>query len=356
MARLRLVFTSIITLIPLQSVIQNPRLRENYIGLGVALFAVAVAAIMFVAVWRGFYRTWLSLATSVFDVSLVSLILATFVAVGLPEIAVNSRVVYEIYLLALASTCLWYDPRAPVIAGGVAVVQYAIIVIVAHARWDPNDAQYANYGYGTFSWGDQAARLLVLATAAALSRATLARAERLRLLSTHDALTGLLNRNVLEERIGEEVIRARRYKRPLSIAILDLDFFKAFNDSYGHASGDTALRAFSHALRRAVRRTDILARFGGEEFVIVLPETAATDAAGKLEQIRRDVEAMELPAPRGAVGRLTMSAGVAELSAENDEALEILQRADELLLEAKRSGRNRVMTENGVMPRGAADR
>jgi two-component system, cell cycle response regulator len=354
-ARLRLVFTAIITLIPLQSVIQSPGLRENYIGLGVALFALTVAAVMFIAVWRGFYRTWLSVATSVFDVSMVSVVLGTFVVVGLPEIAVNSRVVYEVYLLALASTCLRYDPRAPVIAGTVAVVQYAIIVLLAHSQWDPGNAQYAAYGYGTFSWGDQAARIIVLGTAAALSRATLARAERLRLLSTHDALTGLLNRNVLEERIGEEVIRARRYKRPLSIAILDLDFFKGFNDAYGHAAGDTALRAFSQALRRAVRRTDILARFGGEEFVIVLPETAAADAAGKLEQIRRDVEAMELPAPRGALGRLTLSAGVAELSAENDEALEILQRADELLLEAKRSGRNRVMTERGVTPRGAAD-
>jgi diguanylate cyclase (GGDEF)-like protein len=172
----------------------------------------------------------------------------------------------------------------------------------------------------------------------------------------HDPLTGLLNRNVLEERVREEVMRARRYHRPLAVAMIDLDLFKRFNDAFGHAAGDVALRAFSRTLRDAVRRTDIVARFGGEEFVVVLPETPGPDAAIKLEQIRFDLEAMELQVPGSADGRMTLSAGVATFDPEQDAALEILQRADDLLLAAKRAGRNCVMSEAGRAPQAGAQR
>jgi diguanylate cyclase (GGDEF)-like protein len=354
-ARVRLAVTATITLIPVASVIQHPAQRQNYVDLAVGLFALSVAVTVLAAVWRGFYREWLGIATSILDVSMVSLVLVAFIATGQPEIAVNSRVVYDIYLLALAGTCLRYDPRAPIVAGAAAVLQYGLIVTVVYANWDLGDPRYLASGFGTFSPGAQMARIILLGTAAGLSWAIIGRAERLRLLSTHDALTGLLNRNVLEERIGEEVIRARRYQRPLAIAMLDLDFFKGFNDTHGHNAGDNALRAFSRELRRGMRRTDIVARFGGEEFVIVLPETTAEDAAVKLEQVRRGVEGMVLEVPRGASAHITLSAGIAELSVENDEAFEILQRADELLLEAKKAGRNRVMGEKGLVARGAGD-
>jgi len=360
-ARARLILMAVLALIPIQSVLQEPERSENWVGIIAISVSLLVALVVLWLLHRGFYRPWLSIATSVYDVTSVSAILAIFIALGLPQIAVNSRVVYEIYLLALAATCLRYGRVTPLIAGAMAVVEYAAIVLVVHARWDLSDPRFS--GYGTFSWADQIGRLIVLVLAAALSWTILHRAERLRQLTMHDPLTGLLNRNVLEERVREEVIRARRYRRPLSVAMVDLDLFKRFNDAFGHAAGDVALRAFSRTLRDAVRRTDIVARFGGEEFVIVLPETPGVEATHKVDQIRRAMEDMQLEVPGSAPGegRVTLSAGVASLDPEHDSGLEILQRADNLLLAAKRAGRNCVIGESeradaGEIGHGSAER
>lgn len=346
-AQARLVFTAILVSIPLQSTLQRSDQPENYVGLAAGVISLALAALVLSAVSRGYYRTWLSIATSVYDVTSVSAVLATFILIGRPQIAVNSRIVFEIYLLALASTALRYDRRAPLVAGAVAMVEYAALVLVVHTHWNLADPRYA--GYGDFSWGDQIGRLIVLGIAALLSRAVLERAHRLRQLSTHDPLTGLLNRNVLEERVREEVQRARRYHRPLAVAMVDLDLFKQFNDTFGHAAGDAVLRAFSRLLRRTVRSTDIVARFGGEEFVIVLPETPGDDAGVKLDQIRRLMETMLFDIPGVADGHVSFSVGVAALDPESDRALNILERADDLLLAAKRAGRNCVMGESGLV-------
>ncbi|HUX34257.1 MAG TPA: diguanylate cyclase [Gemmatimonadaceae bacterium] len=351
-ARARLVITAILAIIPIQSVLEQPGRPENWVGIIAVGTSLVIAVVVLWVLRRGFYRPWLSVATSVYDVTSVSAILVTFIAIGLPQIAVNSRVVFEIYLLALSATCLRYDRNTPLIAGAIAVVEYGAIVFAVRPGWDLSDARYA--GYGAFSWADQMGRILVLATASVLAWAILRRAERLRQLSTHDPLTGLLNRNVLEERVREEVMRARRYARPLSVAMVDLDLFKRFNDAFGHATGDVALRAVSRTLREAVRRTDIVARFGGEEFVLVLPETLGPDAVLKLDQIRRTLEAMHLDLPGAPDGRVTLSAGVASLDPERDHSLEILQRADDLLMAAKRAGRNCVMSESGRIPSNPA--
>ncbi len=344
-ARARVLITLVLATIPVHAVASNSERPENWVGLAGALLGLAVSGGVLAVLRRGYYRPWLGLATSIYDVSSVSAILVTFMLIGVPQIAVNSRIVFEVYLLALSATCLRYDRSTPLVAGAVAVAEYAAIVIVVRGKWDLSDPRYA--GYGTFSWGDQIGRLVILATAAVLAWSILRRSERLRQLSMHDPLTGLLNRNVLEERVREEVMRARRYGRPLAVAMIDLDLFKRFNDAFGHAAGDVALRAFSRTLSQAVRRTDIVARFGGEEFVVVLPETPGPEATLKLEQIRRQLEEMELQVPGASDGRMTLSAGVATLDPEHDTGLEILERADDLLLAAKRAGRNCVMGENG---------
>ena len=137
--------------------------------------------------------------------------------------------------------------------------------------------------------------------------------------------------------------------------MVDLDLFKRFNDAYGHAAGDLVLRTFSRTLREAVRRTDIVARFGGEEFVVVMPETPAIDAGAKLDQIRRAMEALRIQAPGDPGARVTLSAGVASFDPERDQGLKILERADDLLMAAKRAGRNCVMSEFGIVPPGVLD-
>jgi diguanylate cyclase (GGDEF)-like protein len=163
-------------------------------------------------------------------------------------------------------------------------------------------------------------------------------------LSTHDSLTGLCNRAYFEERLEQELLRARRYGRPLALAIVDIDHFKAVNDRYGHLSGDVVLRTFSGLLRDSVRRTDVVARYGGEEFAVLLPETTGEEAQAKLDSMRRDISARAIHLPRVDEGiKLSFSAGVAHLPADGDRAEELITRADARLLAAKQTGRNRVL-------------
>lgn len=169
--------------------------------------------------------------------------------------------------------------------------------------------------------------------------------EHSRRLANTDGLTGLYNHRHLQERLRQEVDRARRYGRPLSVVMADIDHFKVFNDTFGHPCGDEALIAVSDTLRRVGRTPDIVARYGGEEFLLVLPETDLNSAQVVAERARQCVEALGLPGA-GAGRSLTVSLGIAELSAQDIVQAcaksSLIRRADEALYEAKRSGRNRV--------------
>ena len=168
-----------------------------------------------------------------------------------------------------------------------------------------------------------------------LSNAT--RYQQARLTSLTDALTGLGSRKLLEDKLQEECDRARRYKRPFSVAIIDLDHFKMINDGLGHAAGDDAIRQLAECMRHEKRGPDLLARYGGDEFVILLPETKAADAAMLLERIRTKVLQIRLDQDMS----LSISCGIAERLADSDEAAgEVMRRADLALYEAKNAGRN----------------
>jgi diguanylate cyclase (GGDEF)-like protein len=162
-----------------------------------------------------------------------------------------------------------------------------------------------------------------------------------------DALTGLANRRALEEILAAEISRAHRFAHELAVVLLDLDRFKEINDSFGHAAGDVMLRAVSRLLTSLARQGDTVARWGGEEFVVVLPETDLAGAQRFAERLRRTIEAH-------AVGdmRTTASCGVATMLPE-DNVEELLGAADRALYQAKSNGRNR--TESAVRgPRPAA--
>ena len=164
--------------------------------------------------------------------------------------------------------------------------------------------------------------------------------ERLRELATTDALTGTLNRRRLFEVAEEEIARVARYERPLCVAMLDLDHFKQINDRFGHAVGDEALRLTGAALRAQLRRQDQVGRYGGEEMLVILPETTIDAAQQVLERTRVAIEAMRLAVEAERV-KVTVSAGLVEWR-PGETLTEILRRADEALYAAKASGRNRV--------------
>lgn len=160
-------------------------------------------------------------------------------------------------------------------------------------------------------------------------------------LATRDELTGLLNRRAMQDLIALEHRRSARSGRPLLLAQLDIDHFKPVNDTHGHATGDRALQAFANTVRSAVRDTDVLARWGGEEFVLMLSDTQLDGARELLERIRLAVAAMEIPHATGTL-HLTVSAGLA-LHLPGDSVEHTLERADQALYTAKALGRNRVV-------------
>ena len=162
------------------------------------------------------------------------------------------------------------------------------------------------------------------------------RTAQLEQLMLTDPLTGIGNRRLLTIRLEEEVLRAHRFRRPLTAVFFDVDRFKRVNDTYGHAIGDLVLIHVAESLKANLRECDMLGRFGGEEFVVLLIETGIDDAIKIAERMRLAVSGIQLPE---VVKQITVSAGLAELkSGETAEAL--LQRSDRALYRAKKSGRN----------------
>ncbi|MFM0737479.1 diguanylate cyclase [Paraburkholderia xenovorans] len=170
-----------------------------------------------------------------------------------------------------------------------------------------------------------------------------AQAALVRLAAT-DPLTGLSNRRVLDNRLDEEWRRARRNGTPLTALFIDIDHFKQFNDTYGHASGDEALVAVAECISATVRRSiDLVARYGGEEFAVLLPDTSAEGALVVAEKIRRNVQGLAIIRSDGETSRVTVSVGCATfVPADGTTALDLLAAADRQLYAAKAAGRNRV--------------
>jgi diguanylate cyclase (GGDEF)-like protein len=157
-----------------------------------------------------------------------------------------------------------------------------------------------------------------------------------------DFLTGLWNRQGFEERVKEETERARRYGRPLSLLMIDIDDFKAINDRFGHPSGDAVLQKVASVLKSGVREPDFVARIGGEEFVMLLPETDLTGATEVAHRICSEVEKCVVESPEGPI-RVTVSVGTSS-DCCNDESdfAQIVCNADKALYVAKQNGKNRV--------------
>jgi len=177
-----------------------------------------------------------------------------------------------------------------------------------------------------------------------LSIANIRLREALRTQSVRDALTGLYNRRYLEETLDREVRRASRSRQSLGILMIDLDHFKTFNDTYGHDAGDAVLRETGAALIKGVRTEDFVCRFGGEEFVVVLPTANLEAAQTRAENLRLKVKELTVLHQGRSMGMLTISVGVAALPQHGKSPKELMAAADAALYEAKRGGRDRVVT------------
>jgi diguanylate cyclase (GGDEF)-like protein len=157
-----------------------------------------------------------------------------------------------------------------------------------------------------------------------------------RIMNT-DPLTGIFNRRAIDKMINREISFALRHKLPLSVVMIDIDHFKKINDTYGHETGDNVLKNFAKKIKKLIRNEDIFGRYGGEEFILILPNTNIDSAYKVTERIRKEIEKMKL---KGIKGNITASFGLTEiLPADNQDSL--IKRADDALYLAKRNGRNR---------------
>ena len=182
-----------------------------------------------------------------------------------------------------------------------------------------------------------------VADTVAMALGSLRLRETLRHQSIRDALTGLFNRRYLEETLDRELARVRREHKPLGVMMLDLDHFKAFNDALGHEAGDKILRAVANVLRANARAEDIVCRYGGEEFIMILPDASLTITLGRAELICQAVRALGDDFRSGGAAAVTISIGVAGFPEHGDKGADIIRMADATLYQAKRAGRDQVL-------------
>ncbi|MCD9028085.1 diguanylate cyclase [Luteimonas sp. BDR2-5] len=192
--------------------------------------------------------------------------------------------------------------------------------------------------------GDNDAPVLcALAEQMSMAIANLQLRETLRLQSIRDPLTGLFNRRYLEESLARELQRCERRGLPLSVLMLDIDHFKRFNDTYGHAAGDALLGHIGHLIQSRVRAEDIACRYGGEEFTVVMPELDAANTCARAEEVRKAIEDATVQHLGQTLGPVTISIGIATSPGDGTEPGQLLQTADAALYRAKAAGRNRVL-------------
>jgi diguanylate cyclase (GGDEF)-like protein/PAS domain S-box-containing protein len=176
----------------------------------------------------------------------------------------------------------------------------------------------------------------------ALSLANLRLRETLRDQSIRDPLTGLFNRRFMQESLDRELQRARRKKRPLTVVFVDLDHFKRFNDAFGHDAGDLVLRTMADLFLRHFRGDDVVCRYGGEEFAIILPESSAKDAAKRANQLRIEARGISMRHLGQVLDSVTLSIGIAAFPEHGSTSEEILRAADQCLYQSKSDGRDRL--------------
>jgi two-component system, cell cycle response regulator len=347
-AKIRLGLASVLLLIPLINSLFFPvEPKERIVGLTLTCGTFILSLIVYVLISREYNPSWLSFASSSFDVTLVSSGLILFLLMNEPHTAVNSKVVFEGYFLAIGGTGLRYDKRVCISSGLLAFVEYLAIVYFTATHWSLNSPIYSPYPYGLFSWSAQISRLIIMLTASGISLSLVSRSQKLLQLATRDQLTGLFSRGYVDDRFSVELSRARRYAKALTIAVIDADRFKLLNDTHGHQAGDLALRRIGTLLHDMFRQSDTAGRYGGEEFVVILPETDMAAAQQKLEFLCESVASTPIAvATSGQKVQVTVSAGLASFPQDGESTAELFALADERMFQAKGAGRNRVVARS----------
>lgn len=344
-ARLRVVIAAALLLVPLANALTGASIDETLTTLGAAVLMNAFALVWLALARRPRRYRWLSLATSTFDVTAVSLVLLVLTLDELPA-GLNSLIAWSGYLLAIVLTSLRSDGRITVATGALALLQYGLLVLFA-MTFASSPEQLISSDYGAVNADTQVQRMLLLAIATVVAAMLVYRMQSLVEMSGTDGLTRLPNRSWLLHRMPRLLDAARVDGGSLTLALIDLDHFKHINDEIGHRAGDRALRHVVAMLQQHAEPGEWLVRLGGEEFVMVLRRPIGT-AWERVEMIRRLVAERPFEPERNSDPiPLTFSAGLASFPLEGDDLSHLLRRANDRLQQAKREGRNRVIARDG---------
>lgn len=207
---------------------------------------------------------------------------------------------------------------------------------------------YLNLPDGEVLSDDIADLTLTLSEQISMALANLRLQEMLRMQSILDPLSGVFNRRYMESTLERELLRAKRGGRPLAITMIDVDHFKQFNDRFGHDAGDALLRAFGGLLKSIIRGDDVACRYGGEEFVLIMPGAPESIASERAAQLRAALAGLEIQHHGHALGPVTISCGIAVFPGHGASAENLLEAADAALYEAKRAGRDRVLVARSL--------
>lgn len=346
-AQTRVALAVLLSISPLVTLYQNPGARQATLALPLALLFIVAGGWTYWLSRQEPYPAWASYAGSIADVTLVSAYQVMLFLDGLAFVALGSRVTFTLYVFVIIGTGLRYDPRLVLMTGLLAALQWMGVIVWANASGLGVQAVESGRFYPTTRLSGQFEELVIIAAATVMSMIIVDRSREIRLSSVLDGLTRLLNKAHFEERFALELERALRHGRPVALAILDLDRFKAINDTMGHPAGDAVIYEAADRLRRMVRRTDLVARLGGDEFAVVLPETPPAEAAAKIEELCAAVGGTPIEVEQVAV-TVTCSAGVASAPLDGVSVAPLVALADRRLLDAKRQGRNRIVAESAT--------
>ncbi len=339
-AMIRLGYYLTMSLVPISMLLVTPAPPpESWISFYWAIFSVLLSLGLLWAARRRI-RIWgIKYLTSLYDILVITAIIVMVAVSGRPVVAANSQVIWAVYLLIIVMTSIRFDLRVCLFTGISSILVYGAAVIWIVSTW--NLQAQVSSGYANFSWTIQSGRAIMMLVATALSIGIIVRSRRLVFVFGTDRLTGIGNRAYFDERISAEMSRTKRQGGVMSLGFLDLDYFKQFNDKWGHTLGDDALCAVARVLESESRNEDVIARWGGEEFVLLMPGTKAQEAGWHLERIRQALAQVHLKGVGDA--QLTLSGGVAEYPKDGDQAKTIITVADSRLLLAKLKGRNQIV-------------
>ncbi|MGH8107250.1 MAG: diguanylate cyclase [Arenimonas sp.] len=341
-ARIRVAASALLLLLPICNLLFGGSYYETFSG-GTGAAGAFLLSLLWLSLSKHhrMYR-WLPFVSAGADVSMVSIVLL-LLSLNNPAAGLNSVVVWTCYPLAIMATALRNDVRVCVLAGTLALVQFSLLSIFVMYH---NDGSVASIDYGVVSVSNQIQRIVLLIAISMLTAVVVYRMQLLVQLSGTDGLTGLPNRQYLNHRVPHLLERAKADNATLSVAIIDMDFFKRINDDLGHLVGDKALRHVVQLLRNELDDEEPLIRIGGEEFLLVMRMPIGT-AWERLEFLRKRIADNPFLNGHDAIPRtLTFSAGIASCPQDASDISSLLKHADRRLRAAKQMGRNRVIARD----------